>query len=106
MKEMLFKVGIFLILYFMVIPLTSYSVISIKRNIQRKRRIKPQKIEDPLQALSLSQNFNRYKTFGIKEANNKSIVITLYILSILLAPALSFINIFLAIGAVIISPNI
>jgi hypothetical protein len=101
---MLFKVGIFLILYFMVIPLTSYSVISIKRNIQRKRRIKPQKIEDPLQALSLSQNFNRYKTFGIKEANNKSIVITLYILSILLAPALSFINIFLAIGAVIISP--
>lgn len=99
---MIGKLIFFSLAYFAVIPGLNY----LKKSMFPKKAVKGKVVSssNPLENMTLSQKYARWKKFGFKESNNKQKVIGAYVLSILIAPLLSLINIPLALIILLIAP--
>lgn len=99
---MIIKLIAFTLIYFLIIPIVQYLVNDLRRTMRGNQKI--EKSDNPLDDLNFQQNFNRFKKYAFKEYEQKSKVIIIYIVTIIVAPLLSIINIIPGIIAVIIMP--
>lgn len=92
--------------YFLIIPLSKIISGMIKNWWYQKRR--RNRVNQPRQnktpKTTFSQNAKKWNNFGMKESSKKGLIKIIYVVSILIAPAISFFNLYAGILTLIIAP--